>query len=299
MPKVSVLRVAVVLIATLAICGGSAWAQSDFEKAISQYSDAQVKGYIQPFADIFGANLNTGFAHSAAIPTVGFHMEFSLIVMGGAIGDDQKTYDLPLPVGFSASTMKAPTIFGPGEGASYQDPASGLTYLASGGVFGASMLPALTPQLTIGSLYGTEALIRFLATPKIQDMDADMLALGVRHNVSQWFGVLPVDIAGGFYYTKLRVADLIEYSSVAVSAMASKEFEVVTVYGGLQWEQGTMDLKYEQSDPTKTKVSVSLDAANTIRGTLGAGLTLGVFRLFADANFGSVMTFSGGIGFGI
>jgi hypothetical protein len=44
---------------------------------------------------------------------------------------------------------------------------------------------------------------------------------------------------------------------------------------------------------------VSIDGANSFRFTLGAGLSLGVFHLFADANFGSVTQFSGGIGFGI
>ena len=75
-------------------------AESELEKALRQYSFEAVKGYIQPVADLFGANMNSGFSQSAAIPASGFHMSFKIIGMGSLVSDDQKSYDIVLPAGF-------------------------------------------------------------------------------------------------------------------------------------------------------------------------------------------------------
>jgi hypothetical protein len=45
-------------------------------------------------------------------------------------------------------------------------------------------------------------------------------------------------------------------------------------------------------------VELSLDGENAIAFTVGAGLSFGVFKIFADVNIGAVTNFSGGIGFG-
>src|SRR5574341_1097203 len=44
----------------------SARAQDAFEEAVKQLSSDNVRGYIQPFVNAFGANLNSGVYHSAS-----------------------------------------------------------------------------------------------------------------------------------------------------------------------------------------------------------------------------------------
>ena len=81
---------------------------------------------------------------------------------------------------------------------------------------------------------------------------------------------------------------------------ASKEFSVLVLYGGVQYEKSTLTISFTSTDPTATSpnVNVDLEGSNVVRGTIGAGLNLGVVKLFADANFGAITSFSGGIGFG-
>jgi hypothetical protein len=83
-----------------------------------------------------------------------------------------------------------------------------------------------------------------------------------------------------------------------VGAQAGKSFGIFALYGGLQWENSTLNLKYTYSDPTltATDVDLNLTGANSFRGTFGASLALGILQFFADANLGSVTNFSGGIG---
>jgi len=301
MRGVTIVRRAIFCAATIVCIAGSVMAQSSIEDALKQYTGPQAEGYMQPFADLAGGNLNSGWYHTASIGQMGFFIEFDFVVMGGMVGDDQKSYDLPLPSGYSAATMKAPTIFGDAAGTTYRDPVSGLTYIASGGVINTSILPALAPQLTIGNVLGTRAMIRFLATPKIEDIDVDLLGLGLQHSVSQWFPGIPLDVAAGVFYTKASVGDIIDYSGLAIGAQASKEFGIATVYGGFQWEQATMDIKYTYtgSAPGSSQVNISLDAESAVRATVGGSLSLGVFKLFADVNVGAVTVFSGGFGFGM
>ena len=46
----------------------AAQSDSDFESILEQFNSETVRGYLQPLADLFGANMNTGFFRSAAVP---------------------------------------------------------------------------------------------------------------------------------------------------------------------------------------------------------------------------------------
>jgi len=293
------IRRARLLVAATLVLAGTGTAQSDFDKVLRQLDQNQVSGYLQPFADLTGANYNTGWYQSASIPSTGFNFEFRLVVMGASVGDDQKTFDLPLPSGFTDPTMKSPTIFGDPEGATYTDPNTGLSYSSPGGVFNTSLCPAAVPQIRIGSLYGTEAIIRFILIPEFGSVPRGTLfGIGARHSISQYFPGLPLDIAAGGLYQSGAFGDYVDISTLALGAQASKTFEIVTLFGGLQYETATMDVKYSTSQ-TGTPVDVSLDGDRAFTFTAGADLHLGPLRIHADANFGSVMNFTGSLGFGL
>jgi hypothetical protein len=79
---------------------------------------------------------------------------------------------------------------------------------------------------------------------------------------------------------------------------ASKSLSILRVYGGLAWEKSSMELKYTPVNAAIPAVDITLDGANNFRATIGLGLHIVFFSIFADANFGSVTNFSAGIGFG-
>jgi hypothetical protein len=180
--------------------------------------------------------------------------------------------------------------------------AYGTKYYASGGIFNTSMFPHFVPQLTIGSVFGTEVIGRYVFIPKIGDNmvpESNLWGLGVRHSVSQWFPGLPLDIALGYFYGSFKSGDLIDYKGSQIGVQVSKDLSPLTVYGGLATESSTMKIRYTSTDPNAGgNVEFDLDGANTFRFTGGACLRLGVFRLFAEANLGQVTSISGGFGFG-
>ena len=110
-----------------------------------------------------------------------------------------------------------------------------------------------------------------------------------------------MDVAAGIFYNRFTVGDLIKFRGLSIGAQASKGFGPANLYGGLAWESSTMNLKYQTNDPIAqdAKIDIDLKGDNNFRLTLGGGLSLGFFKLFADVNLGPVTNFSGGLGFGL
>jgi hypothetical protein len=291
-----------VLIGGLFLLASETTAQTELEKAIQQYNATSIGGFLQPVADLFGANMHAGYYHSAYIPTSGFSIGIDIIAMGSLVQDDQKNYTAVAPAGFAPGTFETATVFG-GKGTTVSHSTiAGLQYKGSDGIFNTSILPMAVPQLRIGSLYGTEVVLRFIATPAIGDNKFPVITFwgaGARHSISQYIPNSPVDIAASFFYSDFKLGDLIKAQGTSFGVQASKSIKILMLYGGLSWEKSTLDLSYKTTDPTSTPlVDVSLNGANKFRATIGVGVNFGIFKVFADANFGTVTNYSGGIGFG-
>jgi len=273
----------------------SARGDSSLEKAIKAFSQDYVSGYIQPFGDFFGANMGAGWYHSAAIPQMGFNLSVNIVAMGSIVGDAQKTFTANSPIGSFAT----PTVFGDKTGGRITDPNTGLSYGGSGGALNAPLFPLATLQLHIGSVYGTELIVRGLPIPEVSGAPkVTFFGLGVRHSISQYLVEFPVDIAAGVFWNTIKFGDLIDMKSIAFGAQASKSFAVLEVYGGFAYEKSSMDLTYTSTAAGTPNVTLSLDGANTFRATVGLGLNLAILHIYGDANFGSVTNFSAGLGFG-
>ena len=121
----------------------------------------------------------------------------------------------------------------------------------------------------------------------------------MRHSISRYLDEFPVDLAVAASYNRLSLEDILPIDGYLISAQGSKNFEPLTVYGGVSWEASTMTLDYTTTGTNGEPVNIELDGANTFRATLGLGLQFGFLGLFADANFGSVTSFAGGISLGM
>jgi uncharacterized membrane protein len=269
------------------------------ESTLQEFSAITVKGYIQPAADLFGANMNAGMFHSAEISRMGFHLSLDIVGMASMVGDNQKKYTVSSPPGFNPTTFQTATIFG-GKAGSVTDASTGFTYRGTAdGVLNTAVVPLAAPQLTIGDLFGTRAIIRFIATPAVDNFPkATLWGVGVQHSISQYFHVLPVDVAAHVFYNNFTFGDLIAFTGTSVGVEASKSLYILRVYGGLAWEKSSMEVKYAPTNVALAPVDITMNGANSFRASVGLGLHIVFFSIFADANFGSITNFSAGIGFG-
>jgi hypothetical protein len=300
-----VLCAALVLTAALTVVPASA----QLNDQLSAYTGANAEGYLQPLAEAFGAALNDAFFYSAAIPRAGLRVSLEFPVMGVIFGDDDRTFQATTEGGFSPeTTTDAPTIVGDGA-VKVVDGDGGTSYAFPGG-FDLNSFGLVVPQLRVGGVMGTEALIRWIAIDPDTDSELGKISLfgiGVRHSISQYLPGFPVELAAGFMWQNFTVGendggdDLISSDALSFGAQASKPFGAgffsIEPFAGLSFDTFSMNVNYE-SDITGDTVDLDFERENTVHLTVGAGLSLPVVNVHGAWNFASQNSFNFGVALG-
>lgn len=270
----------------------------DIEDYISRYTNLNGPGYIQPLADAFGANLNTGLYHGAHIKKMGLQLYLGVVATTSFIPDKRKTFTATTEGNFlPVKTAEVPTLFGSTKPVNVTGNA-GTTFVFPGGL-NLSMLPLAVPQLTLGSVFGTNITIRYFGYNINKDVGKlSLFSWGLRHSISQYIPILPVDLSVGFYKQQFSIGTYAKCNSWLLSAQASKKIVIFTFYGGLGYEKSKMDIKYT-SQNDNTNVAFSLNGSNTIRVTAGVTFNLGPVKLNVDYNLASQSVLCVGLGIGI
>jgi hypothetical protein len=215
------------------------------------------------------------------------------------IPEDDLTFTPDLPNGYNTD-QKTATIYG-NEGAAYYGPQGYIVYPQG---INETTIPAVLPQIA-GSFMGTEIMLRYLPSISLGsgDEELNMFGIGVKHSISRYIPLIPVDVAVQFLYNNLEITGVMDIKAIAFNAHASKTFSLFTLYGGLQYESSTFDLTYEFKNPSNLPdlqagtVKVSIDGDNNFRGTLGGSVKLAVIALNIDYSLGAQSVLSGGLTF--
>ena len=263
----------------------------------TSFAENNINGFAQPFVTSLGEGLNSGGFHTAYVPTLfGFSIGFRAMYI--FIPNDQKTFTPTLPNGYSADKPTA-TFWGD-QGGTYSGPAGDITFING---INKSGTPFYMPQIT-GSLLGTELLIRYLPQQKVGDKNLNFFGIGIRHNISQYIPLVPLDLAVQVLYNKLTLQDIITASTFAVNGEVSKTLGMFTAYGGIQYETSKFDLSYTlNGDPSSPdpqlrqtrNISVSINGKDNFRLIVGASLKLVVLVFNVDYNISTQPVLTSGI----
>jgi hypothetical protein len=270
----------------------------DIEELVSKYTENNGKGYMQPLADAFGATFNTGLFHTARLKKLGFQAYLGVVASTAFISDKRTTFDATTQ-GFADPeiTTEAPTVFGPSQSVNVPGP-GGTVYVFPAGM-NVKMITFAMQQLSIGSVYGTDLTFRFITFNLGEDFgDLNVFGWGIRHSISQYFEVLPLDVALGIYNQSFKAGDIVKANAWVVSAQASKKVLLFTFYGGLAYENTKLDLEYH-NDEDDVDITFNLKGKNSIRLTAGVTFNLGPAKLNVDYNIASQSVLSVGLGVGI
>lgn len=302
-----VVRRAAVALALVLCLASPALAQ--IEDQLSAYTGKNAEGYMQPLVDAFGADLNSAIWRAAHIPgRPSVHLEVG--VMSVLFGDDDRTFSAVTEGGFSPEQRaQAPTIVGSTKAVTV-DGDGGTQYSFPGG-FDLNSFALAVPQLRVGGIFGTEAILRYFAM-QLGDEDEDLgdisfWGIGARHSVSQYFhGAIPFDLAAGFFYQHLSLGenergdDLLASTAFTIGLQASKRFvRFVEPYAGVSLDTHSMDLSYD-SDVGGEDLTVDVDFERTtsLHLTLGLEIDMTVLNLFAEYNLAGQSSFAFGLGLG-
>jgi hypothetical protein len=289
--------------------------------------------YMQPVVDAVGANLNSGFFHTADVGTgllPGVDLYVGVKGFGTLIPDEDRSlslrYQTTEEVTYEGETYEAdvtfniddaPTAFGETETGTVTGTA---VYEANGeersetrsfetlpGVFDSPVLPLGVPQVGVGvPLLGTHVSLRYL--PRIGYGDLGSVQLtggGLRHDVSSYIPLLPFSLAAHGFYQSVSIEDgdegeVVNATAYAAGVSASKSLLLFTFYGGLQWERTTADVAYTFDPPTSElapqSITLDLTGENSVRALAGVSFGLGPAVINVDFSQGQRSVLSAGLG---
>jgi hypothetical protein len=317
----SVLRKALIIIGVfiaLPVIGNAQ--QNDLSSELSKMLSTNAKGYLEPFASGLGADLNSGFYHSADLHSVlGFDIGVKISL--AMIKDGSKTFDFAMPpsIGpyslangdYDAVIHNSPTFAG-GSGVAVKSKGlnAGTTIFTTPQGYNYSSLPMFAPQAAIGLPFGIEVIGRFLPSTNIGDAGkVNFVGFGLRYDVDQFIPFCPVDIAVHFMTQKVTVDDksgnkVMSLSGTAFGAEVSKSLLLFTLYTGLQMESSSLSVEpyeYKFTDPTGQPVTTqiagfSVDGANKARFLVGVRILLALINIHADYSFSKYPVATAGVG---
>ncbi len=172
-------------------------------------------------------------------------------------------------------------------------------------------LPSGAVQLTVGTIAGTYASLRYLPSVEIEDMGKfTFWGIGLIHNTGIWFkDPLPLDLAVAFFTQKMKVGDIFESNATQYGIYAGKTLGAIisiTPYAGFTFEKSKTSVTYDyQSNETvngvpvpPTKVKFEAEGNNGSAVTVGMNIKLVALNINADYKFAKTRTLSVGISLG-
>ena len=321
----------------------------DFETILlADVADSKklLQAYFTPGMEGFITSMNSGWAHTAKVHKVlGFGI--SLGVSGSFIPSEKELFNVSALglTSVTSTSSTASTVGGPGTtttmtvNTTVSGQAVSTNFQFPGGAdLLYNAVPAPIAQLNVGIPWKMDAMVRFIPKISIGDNDdsVNMLGLGLKKEITSLFGPMentPLHVSILAAYTTMDVnysiADqnsgelLIQNASTkfnlkafTVQAIASLNFPVVNLYGGIGYNSGSSSFNMTGTFtgvyatglplPAPPTVSKPLDIPSNLdfeskgfRTTLGARLSLGFFKFFTDITLQEYPTLSGGFAFNI
>lgn len=165
--------------------------------------------------------------------------------------------------------------------------------------------PFLAPQLTLGTVVGTQITLRYLPEIDLEGYGKiSWTGFGIQHNLGYWLPIPVVDVAASFYTQTVKIAPMFEMSGTSFGLNASKQFGLsflnVTPYAGFMIESANFKVNYTPSSAdfgtgvTPPTVNFEIEGENTSRLVVGLNIRLMVININADYNIGKYNSFTAG-----
>ncbi|MGA3245859.1 MAG: DUF6588 family protein [Bacteroidota bacterium] len=174
-------------------------------------------------------------------------------------------------------------------------------------ILGKNMVPLGAPQLSLGTIFGTQFTFRYLPDYQINSEigKTKYFGWGIQHNPLVWFpGDFPVDLCASFFSQKLNAGTIFEAKTTSFGANASKRLGWgalnLTPYVGYMIEKSSMTFTYDYTLDTPTgkvpqHIVFDLEGENKSRLTIGLSIKVLIVNVNADYNFGTYNSFSAGV----
>jgi hypothetical protein len=309
---------------------------------LTSTDDARIlaEGYTAPLGKALTYALNSGWATSAKTHK---KLGFGLAIGGAApfVPDGDQVFT---PTGLTSLNVPSgslPTVFGKGGEQelyfTFNESILGNEIEYQGKLFFPGGLkdellletiPAPFVQASVGVVFDTDLLVRFIPTMEIQGSTFSLTGFGLKHNIMQYFGPLdklPLNVSvlaaiskASFEYdlsdstfggNSSNRKMTFEADTFTIQALASIDLPVVSAFAGLGYNSGDsqFDVSGDYSIPyTVSGINISrvledpisiASEASGVMGIVGARLNLLFLKIFANYTIQEYNTLTAGISF--
>jgi hypothetical protein len=290
------------ILALVVLVGVAPPAGAQLSENLGALSGENTKKYLGPLPDALSGTMNSAIFTSGKVPKLGVSFTVGIKVMGVSFDDQDNFYTPTDPPGFTSvpPIEQVPTVIGD-PNAVAQSGQGGSTFYYPGG-FEIDQFAFAAPQLTIGNVMGTRAVVRWFA----HDFSADdflekisFFGIGAQHSLSQYFPGLPLDLAAGVFYQSFKINDdLLDTKSIHVDVTGSKSFGLLQPYGAIGFDSFKMDASYEDSNNPGVNIDVDFDRSSHVHLTAGLLANLPVVKIHGEANLAATNGVAVGLSFG-
>jgi hypothetical protein len=268
---------------------------------LGSLSGDNAKGYLGPLPKALSGTLNSAIFTTGNVPKAAINFTIGVKLMGVGFKDEDRTYQPTDPPGFTSQPNQppVPTIIGDGQAVTQQG--QGGTQMDYPGGFDLGEFAIGVPQLSIGSIAGTRATVRWISLD-LGESDFgkfDLFGIGAQHSISQYMKDLPVDLAVGVFYQSFKIdEDLLKTTAFHVDVTGSKSYGFLQPYAALGYDTFTMKTHYEDSNNPGNSIDVDFDNQNNMHFTAGLLVNLPVVKLHGEFNAAATTGVAVGLSFG-
>ena len=308
---------------------------------LTSTEDARIlaEGYTAPIGKTLTYALNSGWATSAKTHK---KLGFGLTIGGAApfVPDVDQVFTPTGLTSLSVPSGSLSTVFGEGGDQelnfSFSESVLGNEIEYEGKLFFPGGLkdelplgtvPAPIVQASVGVVFDTDLLVRFIPTMEMQGSTFSLTGFGLKHNIMQYFGPLdklPLNVSvlaaiskASFEYdlsdstfggnsTNRKMT--FEADTFTIQALASIDLPIISAFAGLGYNAGdsqfnvsgdySIDYGITGIGPRilKDPISIASDASG-VMGIVGARLNLLFLKIFANYTIQEYNTLTAGISF--
>jgi len=246
------------------------------------YPPSYVHGYMQPFTTAMGITVNGASFHTAKVSFFP-KLEIGVNVVYISVPEDARY--------FMYDNERKPTFFGPDSPDVTADvPGSGILRYT---------IPHL--QVNLGMFSYFQASVR-ATRYKIPEMgEINLLGFGVKYGLSDLLltDFMGLEFSVQAFYHAYGIGSWLSSGTFAINIQSSARlpFAPVDIFSGLGYERVSLKVKTDRLSGIGNNAvgDILIDGKNGVRFTLGIGLEILIFNLYAEYNLGFYNSAGGGI----
>jgi uncharacterized protein DUF6588 len=288
----------ITLAALVSTCVATFAHAQQMEANLGALTAENAKGYLDPLRQPLSGTMNAAVFQTGHVPQTGFGLQFGVQLMGVSLSSSDRTYTPTDPSGYSS--VNASTVIGDTHAVASNGPGGATIYHPGG--FDINEFALAVPQLTIGSIAGTRAVVRYVSLDVGDDElgHFSLWGVGGQHSLSHYLKDLPLEVAVGAFYQHMTLGsgDLVKANTFAVNATGSKRMgHYFEPYVGIGLDNFKMEANYQASS-TGENVHVELDSSTDFHLTGGLQLVMPGVHLYVEGNIAATNGAAVGLMFG-